>query len=550
VAHAQNKHVDFRWRYGDDPQTPVEYLLKPSYAIPETIMILGREVGLSGVIDPGGGAYGINSDIYHLKVLECSAQLYVNEGLGHPYNTAVMQRILNRLEEEVFELEYGTGTLGNTIMQKRPSSGYKSKAELKRVLGKHYDKFKDLLCIHTWSDGQVCNPVPLSEEAIDAYHRQLLHTRPIDKLTGERITRYGRGKTKTGEPNRAPMLFYGTEPDRASTTDIASTSIYGLDELNPCYIEITSRAPVNINTAPREILVALLKDLEGFYLLEQSRALPCAINLKSGWYTNLHEWCYTTSHDYATGELGVLLRTPRIEQTTAQAIATEIINRRNLRPFTTWHDFNTFIDGLVGSIIHDTRGAEFFLIYKDKYLVNPENRLNLPNRYRQLELLQWAKISEYYQKYADLAIADTIKANFNPNLHLNELNPDANLWQLVDKTDLIKNSTEFCFLPTGYFQIESVGQILRPEWEEGKFHISPYLIISKDSFTHNNQIMGQRRLKVEVKLWDLYRDTTQADFYRLGRFSPNSAPQYPAQYNQSCMSMPEPDNGPAPFENN
>jgi hypothetical protein len=528
ASHAQNREVNYRWKYGN-PGIPVEYALAPSYAMPQTLTILGKEVGLSGVMDPGGGAYGINSDIFHLKVNECSAQLYVNEGLGHPYNTAVMKRILNRLEEQLFDLDYGTGSLGKVIMQNRPSSGYRSKAQLREKLGKDlYDRFKDFLCVHTWSDPKVANPVPLSEDAISAYHPELLKTRPIDKQTGKRICRYGRGKTYLGKPNpEQRMLFYGYETDSASTTELAPASIYGLDELNPCWIEITHRAPVNINTAPREILVALLCDLEGFYLLEQLRCMPSSFDNKVGWCFNRHEWYYTSSDDYATGELGILLRAS-VPEEMARQIAVEIIQRRKDLPFRTWQDFNNFIDSLVAKgVIQDTRPDEFFHIYKDNYIID----------------------TPLWRQYASQAIADTIKANFNPNLHLNELNPDSNLWQWVDKTDLIKNSTEFCFLPTGYFEIESVGQILRAEWEPGRFHISPYLLIMKDSFEYNNQIMGQRRLKVEVKLWDIYRDTTQSDFYK-GSFSPNRAQQYVTQHSQGCISMPEPDNGPAPLENN
>jgi hypothetical protein len=503
--------------------------------MPETITILGREVGLSGVMDPGGGAYGINSDIYHLKVNECSAQLYVNEGLGHPYNMAVMQRVLNNLGAQ---LQPEIKNLGDLIMQARPPEGYESKAELKEALNRIdpeiYPRVKDFLCVHTWSDPKVCNPVPLSEKAKGAYHPELLALRPYDKLHGGRIARY-----------RKSLRFYGIEPDGASTTNLAETSIYGLDELNPCWIEITHRAPVNINTAPREVLVALLLELEGFYLMEQLRALPSRPGTHSGnWLYNLHEYRYTSPADYATGEIGVLLRSSPIDDQMAKEIAEQIIQyRKTIGPFRTWQQFDKFIDSLVEPdkvIWEREKQLSFFYIYKDEFVLKDgylmvghggSTRCRLP-----------------YLQYAAQAIADTIKANFNPNLHLNELNPDAVLWQWVDKTDLIKNSTEFCFLPTGYFEIESVGQILRAEWEDGRFHISPYLLIVKDSFEHNNQVMGQRRLKVEVKLWDLYRDTTQSDFYQGTQFSPNSS-QYATQYGLACHSMPEPDNGPAPLEN-
>jgi hypothetical protein len=497
LSHAQNKPADFRWRYGDDPETPVEYALSPSYAMGRTITILGMEVGLSGVMDPGGGAYGINSDIFHLKVMECSAQLYVNEGLGHPYNTAVMRRILNNLGDQL-----GIKELGDTIIDNRPSDGYNTKAELKRVLGEHYDIVKDFLCVATWSDPQVVNPVPLSTEASSAYDAKLYQTRP--GYPNNPVTRHGR----MGDPLR----FGGP--------------LYAYHELNPGWIEVTRRAPVNINTAPRQILVSLLEDLEGFFVMESLASL-----------TDVGEVIYCEFDRSFQGVAGIIFRTTPVDKAMAETIARAIIERRQRQPFRTWQDFNSFIDGLVWheyanptAPIKDTRTRSQL----QWFVLDPYYRLE-----------PW----DMYPHYASQALADTIKANFNPNLHLNELNPDANLWGWVDKTDLIKNSTEFCFLPTGYFEIESVGQILRAEWEDGKFHISPYLLIMKDSFEYNNQIMGQRRLKVVAKLWDIRRETVQQEFVR-GQFSESIDVPYRTNMNLALLCGPEPLNSRAASENN
>jgi hypothetical protein len=516
ASHAQNREVNYRWKYGN-PGIPVEYALAPSYAMPRAMMILGQKVGLSGVMDPGGGAYGINSDIFHLKVNECSAQLYVNEGLGHPYNTAVIQRILNRLEEQILGLNHGTGTLGKRLIQNRPISGYESKTELKAILGQLYEKVKDLICVHTWSDPKVANPVPLSEEASPAYDPELYQTRP--GYPNNIICRYGRGRINDQHIyplNREPLNF--------------GEFVYAWQELNPCYIQITSRAPVNINTAPRQILIALLCDLQGFFIMQTFIRSDSWIEM-FGEYSPLtfcdsSQQIYRFSSTYSgpgqPGQIGKIYKTPPITPDLAEQIAERIIARR---PFYRWYDFNRFIDELVWELDKDD-----VLIDNTDWIYDGS----------------WQ--SMVAKRYASLAIADVIKANFNPNLHLNELNPDANLWGWVDKTDLIKNSTEFCFLPTGYFEIESVGQILRTEWEPGRFHISPYLIIPKDSFEHNNQIMGQRRLKVTVKLWDLYRQTTQKDFMQ-GTYSHSLEVPYRTNLNLACLSGPEPLNGHPPFDN-
>src|SRR6185295_1640235 len=96
-------------------------------------------------------------------------------------------------------------------------------------------------------------------------------------------------------------------------------------------------------------------------------------------------------------------------------------------PFGSWAQFNLFVDTLVErGLLADLRAA-FFWDYD-----GAGNRL--PGSPLQL-------------RAASQAIGDVLKANFNPNLHLNELNPNRNLFAQVDKTDLIVHSTEFCFTP-------------------------------------------------------------------------------------------------------
>jgi hypothetical protein len=152
-------------------------------------------------------------------------------------------------------------------------------------------------------------------------------------------------------------------------------------------------------------------------------------------------------------------------------------------------------------------------------------------------LISWSeKIDGLQTLYTSQTIADVIKANANPNLHLNEINPNASIWGWVDKTDLIRNSTEFCFIPTGVFEIESQGLVLRPK--EGF-----------DSLTSSNIVKGRRKIIAEVKLYDIYRETTQQDFYR-GDFGNYTTLTYPTNNMRPLESGPEPDQGLAPFENN
>jgi hypothetical protein len=138
--------------------------------------------------------------------------------------------------------------------------------------------------------------------------------------------------------------------------------------------------------------------------------------------------------------------------------------------------------------------------------------------------------SNLQKKHASQAIADVLKANFNPNLHLNELNPDENLYQIVDKTDLIVNSTELTFLPTGYFEIQSLGRVLRPKPDYTDCLLSP-----------DNELVAQAKVTAIVRLYDLYRETSFKDFYA-GTLPPRKG-AFDTSNNQSLEIGPEPDNG-------
>jgi hypothetical protein len=581
LAHAQNRPVDYRWRYRD-PDKPVEYATYPSYAVlkdgtpKEVRIVIGQQeyrCGYSGYIQ--SASYGINSDIWHLRVKEASCCLYVNEGLGHPYNTSVIKRILNNLGEQLGLTE----RVGDLIIDNRPPDGYKSWPQLKAILGKDlFEMLKEFLCLHTYVDTRVANPVPLSyhPSVRDDYDPELYDTRPLISGTTTPLTRYGRGRTNftENEPteigkidygwgssahplNTTPMVFYGDH------TELGEALLYTWQELNPCYIEVTSRAPVNINTAPRQVLVALLKDLQGFFVLEQLRAM--LLTRSSGPFItapyttrNLYYLCrlnhpvdtdpitpphpaygsdpasYDISLYSVPGEIGLIFKTPTVGKDLAEQITDRIISAR---PFYTWQDFNDFIDRMVW--LPDREDPLFDVT------LDMEQISIVPYKDIFFHVFSWS----LYRWYASQALADCIKANFNPNLHLNELNPNAPLYTMVDKTDLIRNSTEFCFLPTGYFEIESVGRVLRPAQEDGTFTISVTKVIMRNSLEPDvvNQVLGQRRLKVEVKLWDLYRQGVQGDFAR-GQYSRNNS-RYHTNLNKACQSAPEVNNGRAPFDN-
>ncbi|MBI2930755.1 MAG: hypothetical protein HYY16_03820, partial [Planctomycetes bacterium] len=159
-------------------------------------------------------------------------------------------------------------------------------------------------------------------------------------------------------------------------------------------------------------------------------------------------------------------------------------------PFRSWRQFNAFCDGLVsGGLLDDTRP-----IFFDFDVTNA---------------ISWRLggggsddlvASDIQRKLAAQAMADVLKANFNPNCTLNELNPDANLCTLIDKTDLIVNSTEFCFTSMGTVEIESEGLILRTPGGQD------FLAVRSAS------TVARKKIHCLVQIYDTYRETTQADF--------------------------------------
>lgn len=146
--------------------------------------------------------------------------------------------------------------------------------------------------------------------------------------------------------------------------------------------------------------------------------------------------------------------------------------------------------------------------------------------------------------HASKAAADVLKANFNPNLHLNELNPDRSLFLHVDKTDLIVNSTELCFVPMGIFEVESLGYVLTNNGVAGGTTLAGSLGPLE---TADNQVVAKSRILATVKLYDAAYESTQSRFYQ-GTFAPRASFGVTTNNNASVETGPEPDNGPQPMK--
>jgi hypothetical protein len=105
---------------------------------------------------------------------------------------------------------------------------------------------------------------------------------------------------------------------------------------------------------------------------------------------------------------------------------------------------------------------------------------------------------QWWRNYFQEIYIDLLMANFNPNSRLNDFNPDRHIRQHVDKAQLTKYTTEFCFEEmTGSFEIQSLGIVAGPD----------------------GTVKAQAEIKTVTELWTPYRVSTQAQFMQ--GFSPD-----------------------------
>ncbi|MBI4565840.1 MAG: hypothetical protein HY716_14225 [Planctomycetes bacterium] len=566
------------WMYfgrDTDGKNPTEraaslaYATRPSFALTRPdgtpiLMQVYREDGkatesigvsgwMAGQFGKEGASY-VGGNSYALEVRDLTGCVYLNDGVGlHGGNNSSvsqnLKRILNALGTHPTVNVPG---FGDKVLMFRPRGGFPTWQDFKTIMKRNAGLAEvDLIRLEryvttvAWVDKNVVNPVPLSRAVLNSY--------PVKYERGTAdvaVYRRGPGKNYRNQ-DRSKRETLGWLPDYQGNTGGGGTmaAVYGQDELNPTYVEVTHRAPVNVNTAEEPVLAALLAELKGFFILEKPSGAPFSNSpafvdyTSENWYYKSHKvgikpnytWEYM-GHTYdpqqypaitkvieqkawneVTGgtnpstrvetqlfddhdELGylwitsgIVMGTPGMtsasaEGVSARAIAREIMRCRNREgnyakepfggPFKNWAQFYAFCDNLTTTRPDGKPGLG---ILRDERFTEP-----------------------VLKRQAEQAMADVLKANFNPNFHPNELNPDHNLYLMVDKTDLVVNSTEFCFLPMGYFSVTAVGRVLRPDPEHGK---------TRSASAVPQEVLAQARIQAVVKAHEAYRETSQRHFW-------------------------------------
>ena len=111
-----------------------------------------------------------------------------------------------------------------------------------------------------------------------------------------------------------------------------------------------------------------------------------------------------------------------------------------------------------------------------------------------------------------------LKANFNPNCLLNKFNPDSHIYKPVDKSDLAVYSTEFCFSSMGYYEIISLG------------------IVSSIGPSDKN-ILASKKVRGMIKIYDVYKETTQKDFCNDNSYSSNGVFETPVKFKEQVSTI-------------
>lgn len=487
--------ADMYYVPGDEPG--LQNAVRASFQTP------GSTQARSGTV---ADSYAVGSDYFILHLNDESAKINLNDTDGlwnidddpvydDPFSDPDLLDAPHRLAEMVAELGRalfdGPGSppiVGTqisvalfTARQTLPGGRFSSMAQVRQVLvddasleEEQADEFLEHVALDTWQDTNVLRP-----------------TFQLNISTA----------------SWAPI------PDQPFNPDASSEyfNIYLYSDFQTQYFESEARSPVNVNTASKEVLEAIIAPLQGWYLYEgapcgmmdssylgpwvrsfraaghfwkdweRGKGLACACDYSWNGVDANHPsadsrlWNQTRhgearlTRSFRDAADGVDLDGDGADDSIAAVIATLLRDRAQGKdlnldgdfedggeampdPFLTWDQFTRFIYQLVDPVAEIVPG-EF------NSAVEEGNR----TPYRIGDGTEGTVYPGFdcdstisgFDRY----MADALLANVNPNALLNDHNPDMSLFRHVDKAQLTSYTTELCFEPTGQFQIHSMGVV-------------------------------------------------------------------------------------------
>lgn len=451
------------WSYPHAPDFSLESAILQAGA--------GRSVSYESAISPtynmhhsgilAGGTYDPVARIYSLKIIDMSGQINVNSHIGIPGTTSVPahQVMCNR-------------TIHRLLRSLALACGFNS-ANAEQVASALVD-------VDNFTPVVDPNAVVLPRRW--EYKDAVISTVQNLGLDTARTERFLNNVTVSSWLNRSTAIV--------GNPGLSAVAI-------PNYLR-EARAPVNINTASREVLAALLMGVTARPVyLDNSPSTSGAAKFSASQDGNVEIREDRDLNSLPVRNLEVNLFADN-DPAGALAFADLIIAARDnpvSGPFKSWGDFDSFIQGssINGFIPNNAAFANAF---------NPgEGGIEGTQVVKQnLGTQTWAQICR-----------DLLKANFNSNTLDNRFNPTRPSRLRVSKGDLFNNgnqhthTTEFTFSSLGYVEITSLGQLI-------------------DKVVQ--QSVRSAMMRAEVSLLQVYHHTTQQHFETALTLNANNYPNF------------------------
>jgi hypothetical protein len=253
------------------------------------------------------------------------------------------------------------------------------------------------------------------------------------------------------------------------------------------------RSPVCVNTAPKEVFMAVIAGLAGHAVF----CYPTEINrqqMEAG-TEFATQYGANEQEELKYKVQPAIINIGPFDIRQAMHIADAIISyRRSRRGFRSFADFNYFIDHFV------RRNQAMLPRWND-----PRIPADIRNR------------KEFPKFFLDAA-ADILKSNFNPEACVSYFNPNTALARHVDKgglwlmsrntpnvanpwpRDELRHTTDFCLTTRGYFEVTSLGEIWKTSPRQPQ-----------------DKPQAQEKIRTIVKIMDCVSHSTQRDFERWDR---------------------------------
>ncbi|MFC1588206.1 hypothetical protein ACFL54_07845, partial [Planctomycetota bacterium] len=505
-----------------DPDIELAKASEPSFK--------SSQEGPGGIAISGGvgSSYVDNSDCFALKVDDESGKLNLNDSDGQmdpkDDTTGRLFNIISNLAEVLFAEEKGSfigTTIASAVLSERESLGgrFSLLIQVDQALvnsgadlsPQQRRQFLSRVTLWSWQDPDVIKPIPAWGTYDDA-------------------------KELFGDPSDDGFPKYGFPIMRWEEVQ----SFNDGDENNGLHdrgYQLEPRCPVNVNTASKELIQALLAGLEGWTMFEgpgeqyEKYTFPFDFGYGEETFYYYGHWSFLSLN----GENGAQYysnfryeNTPRTSQLLKEAadkvildaetsadfrkltlpyarmrrtgipdldpnnydgdpnfsagLANDLYERihglgiyaGNPDPIENWREFKFYLD----TVIQRAKAGQLSdLAIEDPFAADESEETWTYNREGDFQYF-----NEYYR--------DLILANFDPNTMTNDFNPDLVVYRHTDKADMITYTTELCFEPTGAFRIESLGRVLG----------------SGDG----NPVQAEQSIAAVVKIFEFKRLTTQA----------------------------------------